>query len=149
MVKVVPLQNKFFKRTESFKAVVSEIILEDAPKYGGGTRTDLVINFEGEEPSLRLDMKLDKWVENKGVLEPKKFSTMSRFLESFKKFKVAVKFNTDYTEVATTPDLVGKECSFTADAQKFIPDPKELDAETMQPREVTFYVWKLAGVEGL
>ncbi|MCK9576675.1 MAG: hypothetical protein M0R51_12200 [Clostridia bacterium] len=149
MTKVVPLQNKFFKRTESFKAVVSEIILEDAPAYGGGTRTDLVINFEGEEPSLRLDMKLDKWVDNKGVLEPKKFSIMSRFLESFKKFKFAVEFNTDYTEVATTPDLVGKECSFTADAQKFIPDPKELDAETMQPREVTFYVWKLAGVEGL
>jgi hypothetical protein len=149
MVKVTPLQNKFFKRTESFKAVVSEIILEDTPKFGGGTKTDLVINFEGDEPPLRLDMKLDKWVENKGILEPKKFSIMSRFLESFKKLNVALNFNIDYTEATTAPDLVGKECSFTAKVQKFIPDPKELDAETMQPREVTFYVWKLAGVEGL
>jgi hypothetical protein len=149
MAKLVILQNKFDKRIENFTAVVSDVKIEDADAFGGGIKTELVFEFGEDEPLLKLDMKLDKWVDDgNGGRTPRTSSTIYKFFKSCAKLDIEFDFNDDYTEVTTTPSLLGKEVSFEVQAKSFVPDPSEVDAETGDPRTVTFYIWKVAAIKG-
>ena len=149
MAKLVILQNKFDKRIENFSAVVSDVRVEEADAFGGGLKTELVFEFGEDEPVLKLDMKLDKWVDDgNGGRTPRTSSTIYKFFKSCAKLGIEFDFNDDYTEVTTTPSLLGKDVAFEVQAKSFVPDPGEIDAETGDPRTVTFYIWKVASIKG-
>jgi len=149
MAKLVILQNKYDTPTENFTAVVSDVRVEDVDAYGGGVKTVLVIEFEDDEPMLKLNMKLDTWIDDgNGGRTPRTSSTIYQFFKSCAKLGTEFDFNDDYTEVTTTPSLLGKEVSFKVQAKSFVPDPSEVDAETGDPRTVTFYIWKVASIKG-
>ncbi len=149
MAKLVILQNKYDKRIENFSAVVSDVRIEEADAFGGGLKTELVFEFGEDEPLLKLDLKLDKWVDDgNGGRTPRTSSTIYKFFKSCAKLGIEFDFNDDFTGVTTTPSLLGKEVSFDVQAKSFVPDPSEVDAETGDPRTVTFYIWKVVSIKG-